>query len=80
MDTMRSLVLFISHDRSDETLALLLKEFLEGLFLNASVFVSGTDLRGGDVWIEGLRETLKAAVAILVVVTPQSANNRWVLS
>jgi len=75
----RNLSIFISHDSSDEVLALLLKEFLEGLFLNGSVFVSSEDLHGGDVWIEALRESLEYASVILPILTPRSMNNRWVL-
>ena len=79
MGILRNLSIFISHDTSDIILASLLKEFLEGLFLNASVFVSSEDLRGGDVWIEELRESLQYATVIILVVTPRSMNNRWVL-
>lgn len=79
MGITRNLSIFISHDTSDKVLALLLKEFLEGLFLNSSVFVSSEDLHGGDVWIEALRESLEYASVILPVVTPRSMNNRWVL-
>ena len=79
MGITHNLSIFISHDTSDKVLALLLKEFLEGLFLNASVFVSSEDLHGGDVWIEALRESLQYASVILPVITPRSMNNRWVL-
>jgi len=79
MSITRNLLIFISHDTSDKVLALLLKEFLEGLFLNASVFVSSEDLHGGDVWIEELRESLQYATVILPIITPRSMSNRWVL-
>jgi len=79
MEITRKLSIFISHDTSDKVLALLLKEFLEGLFLNSSVFVSSEDLHGGDVWIETLRESLQYASVILPVITQRSMNNRWVL-
>jgi hypothetical protein len=74
-----SLSIFISHDKEDETLALLLKGFIESIFLNASVFVSSVDLSGGNVWIEELRDKLAAAKAIIAVVTPRAANSSWIL-
>jgi hypothetical protein len=71
--------IFVSHDSQDAPLALALKSFLEGIFLNASVFVSGRDLAGGEVWIESLRQTLADATAIIAIVTPRARTNRWVL-
>lgn len=74
-----SLSTFISHDQEDETLARLLKAFIEGIFLNTSVFVSSVDLVGGDVWIEELRQKLVAAWTIIVLVTPHTCGSRWIL-
>ena len=72
------IVVFISHVHEDETLASCLKEFLEGIFLNATVFVSGRDLGGGQVWVEELRRNLEKATSILALVTRFSENNNWV--
>jgi hypothetical protein len=69
---------FISHVSEDETIALALKDFLEGIFLNASVFVSGRDLTGGQVWIEELRSQLANATAILALVSQRSLGSEWV--
>lgn len=74
-----SISIFVSHDKEDETLAILLKEFLEPIFLNASVFVSSLDLTGGEVWFEELRDKLNRATAIVAIVTPRSPNSPWVL-
>jgi hypothetical protein len=73
-----SISIFVSHVSEDETIALSLKDYLEGIFLNASVFVSGRDLVGGQVWIEELRRQLDGATAILAVVSPRSVSSRWV--
>jgi len=70
--------IFISHVHDDETLASTLKDFLEGLFLNANVFVSGRDLTGGEVWIEELRARLDRSTAIIALVTQLGKNSDWV--
>lgn len=69
---------FVSHDSADETLAILLKKLLEGIFLNAEVFVSGRDLRGGNLWAEELKKRLGSAKAIIALITRYSENNVWV--
>jgi hypothetical protein len=73
-----TIAIFISHVSADESIALSLKDYLEGIFLNASVFVSGRDLVGGQVWIEELRRQLEAATAILAVISPLSVSSKWV--
>jgi len=70
---------FISHDNADETLALLLKDLLEGTFLNVLVFVSGRDLTGGDVWINEIRARLAKANLVISLITQYSVSNPWVL-
>ena len=70
--------IFISHVTADEALASVLKEYLESIFLNATVFVSSTDLKGGQVWIERLREALHEADAVIAVITPRSLTSKWV--
>lgn len=71
--------LFISHVSADEEIASILKEYIESIFLNATVFVSGTDLVGGQVWMERLREALHDTTAIVALVTPRSLQSKWVL-
>ena len=70
---------FISHDSSDETLALLLKKLVEEVFLNAEVFVSSRDLRGGNLWVEEIKKRLSSAKIIVSLVTRFSEHNPWVL-
>jgi len=73
-----NVVIFISHSKDDETLAISLKKFLENIFLNTDFFVSGPDLGGGNVWIEELRQKLEIATAIIALVTPYAVENKWV--
>jgi hypothetical protein len=72
------ITVFISHVHEDETLALHLKSLLEGIFLDADVFVSGRDLAGGQVWFEELRQRLGHAIAIIALITRFSLSSRWV--
>jgi len=69
---------FVSHDSADETLALLLKKLIEGIFLNADVFVSGKDLRGGNLWAAELKHRLSSAKVIIALITRYSKDNLWV--
>jgi hypothetical protein len=75
-----ALTVFISHVTEDEPLASGLKDYLESIFLNASIFVSGRDLAGGEVWIEELRSTLAAATAVIGVMTPLSLKSPGCIS
>lgn len=70
---------FVSHDHADESLALLLKELIEETFLNVSVFISGRDLTGGDIWINEIRDRLKTSSVVVALITQYSVNNPWVL-
>jgi hypothetical protein len=72
------LTLFISHVSEDETIALAVKSYLESVFLNTLVFVSGRDLSGGEVWVEELRAKLQAATAIVAIMSDRSIDNTWV--
>lgn len=70
--------IFISHDSSDETVAIELKNFLENIFLNASVYVSGRDLQGGQTWIENIKLSLKTSQVIISLITKNSIENNWI--
>jgi len=70
--------IFISHDSSDEAIAVELKAFLENIFLNASVYVSGRDLQGGQTWIENIKLSLKNSQVIISIITKQSIGNNWI--
>ena len=70
--------IFISHDSSDESLALSLKSFIEKIFLNSDVFVSGRDLVGGEIWIKKIHNKLENSKIIISLITRSSINNLWV--
>jgi len=69
--------IFISHDNSDETIAIELKKFIENIFLNTNVYVSGRDLEGGQTWIENIKLALKSSQVIIALVTKKSINANW---
>lgn len=70
--------IFVSHVAEDEAIALAVKRYLEGIFLNASVFVSGRDLSGGQVWVDELRRKLKNATAVVALISGRSVTSAWV--
>src|SRR5687767_12050007 len=70
--------IFISHDSKDEAIAVELKSFLENIFLNATVYVSGRDLQGGQTWIENIKLSLKSSQVIISIITKESINNNWI--
>lgn len=76
--TKGKLTIFLSHVYEDETIALYLKTFFEEIFLNAEVFVSGMDLKGGEVWFEELRGRLAVSTAIIALVSKYSKESNWV--
>lgn len=69
--------IFISHDKSDETIALELKEFLENIFLNSNVYVSGRDIKGGQTWIENIKMSLKTSQVIIAIISNKSLKSEW---
>lgn len=69
--------IFISHDATDQAIALELKSFLENIFLNSNVYVSGKDLQGGQTWIENIKLALKSSQVIIALVTKKSINANW---
>jgi hypothetical protein len=70
--------IFISHDSNDETIAVELKSFLENIFLNSTVYVSGRDLKGGQTWIENIKLSLKTSQVIVSLISKESINNNWI--
>ncbi|HKR04742.1 MAG TPA: TIR domain-containing protein [Bacteroidia bacterium] len=76
---MRNIItILISHDKGDEKIAFELKVFLEDVFQNVLVFVSGRDLIGGQTWIEQIKNRLKTSEVIISLLTSKSLNNNWV--
>jgi len=71
-------IILISHDNSDEKIAVEIKLFLEEIFLNAHVYVAGRDLVGGQIWINEIKTHLKSSQVIISLLTPKSLENKWV--
>lgn len=69
--------IFISHDANDQAIAVELKSFLENIFLNSNVYVSGRDLEGGQTWIENIKLALKSSQVIIALVSKNSINANW---
>lgn len=69
--------IFISHDAFDQAIAIELKSFLENIFLNSNVYVSGRDLEGGQTWIENIKLALDSSQVIIALVSKKSINANW---
>ncbi len=69
--------IFISHDKSDETIALELKVFLENIFENSNIYVSGRDIMGGQKWIENIKLSLKTSHVIISIISKKSLESEW---
>ncbi len=75
--------IFISHDSAEKSIALKLQKYLEDRFGNGGVhvFVSSDrdSIGGGKVWFNRIRESLKAAKVVIVLLSPTSKNQGWIL-
>jgi len=72
---------FISHVRTEQDLAMLLKEKIEKHFLGwVNVFVSSDQesIEAGDSWLDALRRALKTANLQVVLCSPASIGRPWV--
>ncbi len=69
--------IFISHDKSDETIALALKVFLENIFKNSNIYVSERDIMGGQKWIENIKLSLKTSHVIISIISKKSLESEW---
>jgi len=67
---------FISYDRKDAAFVRRLTKRLEGLELSAWSDLSS--LRPGDDWLAAIDDAIRAADAVLVVLSPNSARSRYV--
>ena len=63
----------------DEAIAVMLKSSIERIFLNSEVFVSGRDLKGGDVWASEIKAKLNKSSVIIALITDLSLNSNWVM-
>jgi TIR domain len=70
--------IFISHVNEDEPIAILLRKLLIDVFPDASVFIAGSDVRGGDLWPESLRARLEAADVVIALISRKSLASGWV--
>jgi len=73
-----TITILLSHDNDDEKIAFELKVFLEDVFQNVLVFVSGRDLIGGQIWIDQIKNRLKTSEVIISLITSKSLDNNWV--
>lgn len=74
--------IFISHHSAEKSVALRLQKYLEDRFGGAlDVFVSSDNgsIGGGKVWFNRIRESLKAAKVVIVLLSPTSKNQDWIL-
>ena len=72
--------IFISHNVMEATLAIALKGFLRaGLGTDYPVFVSSDyrTIQGGKPWFAEIVTAVSTATAVLVMVTPDSVDQRW---
>lgn len=70
--------IFISHDSRDKEVAGYLKEFLEGVFLQSEIYVSGENIRGGDSWYDSIVSALRVSKVIVSLISRNSIDNNWV--
>jgi hypothetical protein len=73
--------IFISHITEENSVALLLKDFLKkALGENLPIFVSSDyeSISGGDVWFTTIVAGIKTSAVVLVLLSPQSLERRWI--
>jgi hypothetical protein len=73
--------LFISHISEEADIALLLKEIVENDFIGAvRLFASSdiTSIRGGQVWLDAIREGISGSAAVMVLCSHASVQRPWV--
>lgn len=68
---------FISHATKDEGLALDLHRRLQDR--HVPCFVAARDIEGGSPWQEEIRETLRSCAELLLLLTPHSVGQPWVM-
>ena len=72
---------FISHITEERAVALLLKDHLQQAFSrNLPIFVSSDyeSITGGDVWFAKIVEGVKSSSVIIVLLSPDSLERRWI--
>jgi hypothetical protein len=71
---------FVSHWSRESKVAILLKEWIENIFDDTSVFVSSSsrDIEYGREWEESMMEALKRASVTIVLVSKNSYDRKWI--
>ena len=72
---------FISHISEEQDAAHLLKYYLQkSLGEDLPVFVSSdfTSIQGGDLWFKTIMDALKASAVVIVLLSPESNDRRWI--
>lgn len=75
---MKEFDIFISHDSHDTAIAGHLKTYLEEIFIQSEIYVSGQNITGGDSWYNSIVKALKESKAIIPLITKSSIDNDWV--
>lgn len=79
---MQKPLFFISHINEDSQIAITIQDWLiEKLSGSVDIFVSSDKrrgLKGGDEWWDKIREKLKVADLVFLIITRRSQNRRWV--
>lgn len=73
-----NIICLLSHDSRDEKVAIEIRLLIEGLFPNITIYVSTSDLIGGEVWVEKIKTIIKECQLIISLITKNSLNNHWV--
>jgi len=68
---------FVSHATKDEDLALEVRHHLEAR--HVASFMAARDIEGGSPWQEEIREAIRTCAEILILLTPNSIDRRWVM-
>jgi|SRR5690625_861957 len=75
------MTIFISHITEEKETAIVLKSWLESIFLgNVNVFVSSepSDIKAGERWLSKIEEALDNSKCLLVLCSLQSVNRPWI--
>jgi hypothetical protein len=78
---MNKQAIFISHITEERAIALLLKDHLQQVFSrNLPIFVSSDyeSITGGDVWFAKIIEGVRSSSVIIVILSPDSLERRWI--
>jgi TIR domain len=68
---------FISYSRLDSHFAMQLKDALQSL--QVSGFLDQTDLAANDIFSEKIRDSLRSASALIVLLSPAAIHSNWVM-